>query len=186
MKGDTDSGSTYIRWGRDDCPSGSVVLYSGRAAGTKRDLKGGTSDYLCLPDNPQYGSTYIDATSPLYGVEYQRWPTSSPRARYDNMPCVVCYVATRSAMFVQQASYLCPSGWSREYYGYMMSEHVFSNREGRTSTICVDANAEAVPGTGASTDPSLAYFHSVECTNSELLCSPYVDGRILSCALCTK
>ena len=130
MKGDTNSGSTYIRWGRDDCPSGAVELYSGRAAGTKYNVKGGTSDYLCLPDNPRYGSTYNDAISPLYGVEYQRWPTSSPRALYDNMPCVVCYIATRSAMFVHQASYLCPSGWSREYYGYMMSDRVYSNRQG--------------------------------------------------------
>ena len=45
----------------------------------------------------------------------------------------------------------------------------------------VDANAEADPGTGANTDPSLAHFHSVECTKSELPCSPYVDGRILCC-----
>ena len=186
VKGETNSGSTYIRWGRDDCPSGAVELYSGRAAGTKWNVKGGTSDYLCLPDNPRYGSTYTDAASPLYGVQYQRWPTSSPRAHYDNMPCVVCYIATRSAMFVQQASYLCPSGWSREYYGYMMSDRENFNREGRTSTICVDTNAEVVPGAGAYADTSLALFHSVECTNSELLCSPYVDGRILSCAVCTK
>ena len=185
-KGDTNSGSTYIRWGRDDCPSGAVSLYSGRVAGTKYDVRGGTSDYLCLPDNPRYGSTYTDATSPLYGVEYQRWPTSSPRAQYDNTPCVVCYIATRSAMFVHQASYLCPSGWSREYYGYMMSDAVRSDRQGRRSTICVDANAEAVPGTGAKTNPSRVLFLSVECTKSELLCSPYVDGRILSCAVCTK
>ena len=98
----------------------------------------------------------------------------------------MCYLATRSAMFIQQASYQCPSGWSREYYGYMMSDRVGSAREGRKSTICVDANAEVVPGTGANTDPSLARFLSVECTNSELPCSPYVDGRILSCAVCTK
>ena len=89
-------------------------------------------------------------------------------------------------MFVHQASYLCPSGWSREYYGYMMSDRIDNNREGRKSTICVDANAEVVPGTGANTFPSLALLLSVECTNSELLCSPYVDGRILSCAVCTK
>ena len=120
LKGDTNSGSTYIRWGRDDCPSGAVTLYSGRAAGTKWSARGGTSDYSCLPDNPQYGSTHTDTSSPLYGVEYHTWPTSnsSPRAPSENVPCVVCYVATRSAMFVHLASYLCPSGWNREYYGY--------------------------------------------------------------------
>ena len=88
-------------------------------------------------------------------------------------------------MFVQQASYLCPSGWSREYYGYMMSEEINSNRQAR-STICVDVNAEVVPGSGTSTNPSVTYLMSVECTSSELPCPPYVDGRILSCAVCTK
>ena len=185
QKGDINSGSTYIRWGRDDCPYGAVALFSGRAAGTKYILKGGTSDYLCLPDRPRYGSSYIEAASPLFGVEYERWPTSSPRQYYDNMPCVVCYIATRSAMFVQEASYLCPSGWSREYYGYMMSEIAYSDRQHK-STICVDVNAEVVPGSGTSTGPSLTYLMSVECTNSELPCPPYVDGRILSCAVCTK
>ena len=193
-KGDTNSRSTYIRWGRDDCPSGAVALYSGRAAGTKHSLKGGTSDYLCLPDNPRYGSSHITSNYPLYGVEYQRWPTSSPRALYDNMPCVVCYIATRSAMFVQQASYQCPSGWSREMIRVKVrvrvrvrvSDHVTGNRKGRMSTICVDGNAEAIPGTIAPTIPSLAFLLSVKCTNSELSCSPYVDGRILSYAVCTK
>ena len=89
-------------------------------------------------------------------------------------------------MFVQQASYLCPSGWSREYYGYMMSEGTYSDRQ-RKSTICVDANAEAVPGGGVRTNPALVYFPTVECVhNSELPCHPYVDDRILSCAVCTK
>ena len=185
QKGDINSGSTYIRWGRDDCPYGAVALYSGRVAGSKHNTKGGTSDHLCLPDRPRYESSYIEASSRLYGVEYQRWPTSSPRAHYDNMPCVVCYIATRSAMFVQQASYLCPSGWSREYHGYMMSEIAYRDRQHK-STICVDVNAEVIPGSGTDTNPSLTYLMSVECTSSELLCPPYVDGRILSCAVCTK
>ena len=185
VKGDTNSGITYIRWGRDDCPSGALALYSGRAAGSEYNAKGGTSDYLCLPDNPQYLSSCTYWRGGLHGVEYEGWlPRSS--LNNHNMPCVVCHVPTRSAIFVQQASYLCPSGWSREYYGYMMSDQLADDRLGRRSTICVDADIETVPGTSANTDPAIVFHLSVECTNSELPCQPYQDNRILTCAVCTK
>ena len=53
--------------------TGTEVVYSGRAAGTYSNTQGGTSDYLCLPDTPQY-STYrpgVQSFSPIYGAEYQ-------------------------------------------------------------------------------------------------------------------
>ena len=54
-KGDAgSSGVTYIRWGRTVCPQGTSLVYTGVAAGTKYDTKGGTSDTLCLAGNPQY------------------------------------------------------------------------------------------------------------------------------------
>ena len=186
QKGDTNSGTTYIRWGRTTCPSGAVMLYNGRAAASPSRYKGGTSDYLCLPDNPKGSSTYrASEVGYLEGVEYEEWRSSSRRVG-ENMPCAVCYVPTRSAMFVQQANYSCPSGWSREYHGYVMSENLHDRR---TSTICVDSYPQAVPGT--STNARLgahAYFLTVRCpySNSELACGPYEDRRILSCAVCTK
>ena len=36
------------------CPQGTSLVYTGVAAGTKWDAKGGTSDTLCLADNEQY------------------------------------------------------------------------------------------------------------------------------------
>ena len=186
QKGDTNSGTTYIRWGRTDCPSGVVKLYNGRAAGSPARYRGGTSDYLCLPDNPSHWSTY-QATSVGYleGVEYEEW-RSSRRRLGENMPCAVCYVPTRSALFVQQGSYSCPSGWNREYHGYVMSEYLHFRR---TSTICVDSYPQAVPGTSTNAiHGGHAYFLTVRCpySNSELACGPYEDRRILSCAVCTK
>ena len=124
QKGDTNSGTTYIRWGRTDCPSGheAVMLYNGRVAVSPSRYCGGTSDYLCLPDSPTHWSTYRAASvGYLEGVEYEEWRSSSRRVG-ENMPCVVCYVPTRSAMFVQQGSYSCPSEWNREYHGYVMSD----------------------------------------------------------------
>ena len=73
--GPSTGGVTYIRWGRTTCPDtpGTELVYSGRAAGTHFNTQGGTSDYLCLPDNPQY-LTYrpgVQGHSPIHGAEYE-------------------------------------------------------------------------------------------------------------------
>ena len=88
-------GLVYTRWGRTTCPStsGTQLVYSGRAAGSHAFHKGGGSDILCLPDDPEY-SDYapgVQGTSSIYGAEY--WPTTEQplnSARQHNMPCAVC------------------------------------------------------------------------------------------------
>ena len=67
--GPSSGGVTYIRWDRTTCPNtpGTKLVYSGRAAGTGHTHQGGTSDYLCLPDTPEY-STYrpsVQGYSPI-------------------------------------------------------------------------------------------------------------------------
>ena len=70
-----------------------TLVYSGRAAGSHAFHKGGGSDILCLPDDPEY-SDYapgVQGTSSIYGAEY--WPTTAQplnSARQHNMPCAVC------------------------------------------------------------------------------------------------
>ena len=178
------AGVTYVRWGRGhgECPDGARELYYGRAAGTRYNAEGGTNDYLCLPENPQYLASIEMHNSDIYGVEYP----SQTTVHNHNMPCVVCYVRTRSAKFVYHGRYTCPGGWRREYYGYLMSDANFSTRNGRKSTICADVHSEPISGTAADTNPALPHFMGVECTNSELPCPPYEDGRILTCAVCTR
>jgi len=50
--------------------------------------------------------------------------------------------------------------------------------------ICVDEDAEYVPGTQANKDGALLY--PVEGVCGSLPCNPYVNGRELTCAVCTK
>ena len=72
-KGDMgSSGVVYIRWGRTICPNGADRVYHGRAAGSSFNTKGGTSDFLCLPETPQYRTYYssVSHIPELYGVEY--------------------------------------------------------------------------------------------------------------------
>ncbi|XP_053385463.1 uncharacterized protein LOC123563150 [Mercenaria mercenaria] len=69
-------GSVYFRWGRTSCPAnGTYLIYSGHAAGVHYGSKGGATNHLCLPTDPQWAH-YEDAVKSggkIYGVEYQFW-----------------------------------------------------------------------------------------------------------------
>ena len=68
------------------------------------NVQGGTSDYLCLPDIPQY-STYrpgVQGYSPIYGAEYEieHDTLPLPGVRDDNVPCALCRNSQRFLSFL--------------------------------------------------------------------------------------
>ena len=68
------------------------------------------------------------------------------------------------------AKVTCPPTWTREYYGYLMSE-LTANDHFRTSYECVDVDAEARPGSAGDIDGAL--FYPAEVTISEPLTSAW-------------
>ena len=181
-------GVSYIRWGRTECPDteGTELVYAGVAAGTHHLHTGGGAQYLCLPAQPQFLATspgVQDARAYLHGTEYQT--RDSAPALNDvfehNVPCAVCYTAVRGEKIMIPAQTDCPSTWTREYYGYLMTGRY--NLQRRTFE-CVDMNAEAIPGSAANTDGALFYFTASSCNGIE--CPPCVEGYELSCVVCTK
>ena len=76
----------------------------------------------------------------------------------------------------------CPTGWTEEYHGYLMTEY-YGHKKQR-DFICVDRDAESIPGSQASKNGALLYFVEGRCGN--LPCGPYVNGREFTCAVCTK
>ena len=185
--GPVSGGATYIRWGRTSCPSitGTSLVYNGRAAKSYYNQKGGGVNYQCLPNNPEYGryTAGVQGNSPIYGVEYERSGGSPypPSLHNDNVPCAVCHVSTRSAVLMIPAWHHCPSGWTIEYMGYLMTQHYTHTK---ATYECVDINAESIPGSSAQTDGGL--FHHVEATCNGILCPPYDPQKELTCAVCTK
>ena len=188
-KGDVGSnGVTYIRWGRTVCPQGTSLVYSGVAAGTKYNTKGGTSDTLCLAGNPQYkaGDASSSNAAKLSGVRNEVGGSPAPplNNRYHTyLPCALCYTTTKSTSFMLPGRYTCPSGWSSEYTGYIMTEHTGSNRGGRRDTICVDQDAEAA-STKGSAYPAMLYLMQVSCTGLD--CPPFDSQKPLTCVVCSK
>ena len=162
------------------------LLYSGRAAGSHFNTKGSGSNHLCLPNNPQflsYTPGRQEWRARIYGVEYEVWerpPTFSNQIDHD-VPCSLCYTSARGAKITIPARYTCPSGWTREYYGYLMADY-----EGYATTTyeCVDVSAESVPGSSGDDDGGLFYFTESTCTS--INCPPYENGKELTCVVCTK
>ena len=183
--GPRSGGVTYIRWGKSSCPNvtGTELIYAGRTGGTFYSKTGGGSNYLCMPDTPQYTLRYTPGSqsySEVHGTEYEHPVVGT----YEhNVPCAVCYASTRVAVFMLPARTSCPTGWTREYYGYLMS----SNQSGshyRTSFECVDKDQESLPGSQANTNG--AVFYHVEANCNGLPCPPYNNYKELNCAVCTK
>ena len=184
--GPSSGGVTYIRWGRSTCPNttGTELVYAGRAAGTSHAQKGGTNDYLCLPEEPQYLAYKpgVQGDSPIHGAEYQTWDNRPLHHVHDhNVPCVVCKTVKECVLMIP-ARISCPDTWTLEYSGYLMTD--YKSHPGRTSAECVDKDPDTVPGEVANTNGAL--FYHTEATCNGLDCPPYVAEKELTCAVCTK
>ena len=182
MKG----GATYTRWGKTACPtvSGTELVYSGITAGSHYTHTGGGANYLCLPPDPQFGKYVVGHQSHahLFGTEYETNNDPFLQAVNEyNAPCAVCYVSTRVTALMLPARMECPTSWTLEYSGYLMSDY---HGHKRTMFECVDSNPDTIPGSSANTDGAL--FYLVEAVCNGIPCGPYANGKELTCAVCTK
>ena len=163
-----------------------TVSFLGRIGGEYFIHSGGGANYLCLPDKPKYGfyKNGYQQSCRVYGTEYEVNTVNPFKKNLHNhdAPCVVCYVKSRASLLMMPARNDCPSGWTEEYHGYLMTEYyVHKNQK---DFICVDEDAESVPGSGANRQGALLYVVEGEC--GSLPCPSYVGGRELTCAVCTK
>ena len=184
---------TYVRWGRTVCPGtpGTELVYTGTAAGSRYSVSGGGGNYQCLPDNPEnlaFGPG-TSTSSHIYGAEYEtsefvtNLPPSSAILHYQDVPCVVCYVATRSAILMIPGWYTCPQSWTREYYGYLMAERSTGSHH-RSTFECVDVTPETLSDGDANENGAIFYFVEPRC--GSLRCPPYEEEKELTCAVCSR
>ena len=165
----SNSGPTYVRWGRRSCPPSTVEVYVGHAAngrsraatGRYQDsgstsatdsygaLQGVGYNFVCLHGEPEYDAMndhWLDITRTgelLFRVEYAVQESNLWRMwdlQDEDVPCSVCQSTGSLATMMQPGSSVCPVGWSAEYVGYIMAEPESSYR--RTENICVDGNPE--------------------------------------------
>ena len=161
------------------------MVYSGRAGGTLNTVQGGTSDYLCLHNSPEFlelNDGFMPLSAHIHGAEYEN-PLMADVEDDDRVPCTVCFTNERVALMMIPGRITCPPTWTTEYFGYLMTER--DTNHYRRESVCVDNNAQPIsdppgsPGNGA-----LFYHTEVECNGLE--CTPYVEGYELTCVVCTQ
>ena len=155
--GPRSGGVTYTRWGKSSCPNitGTELVYSGKAGRTHYSHKGGAANYLCMPLDPEYTLPFqagVRDHNYIYGAEYE---VPIQGIHNHNAPCTVCAVSTREMVLMIPAKTSCPTSWTREYYGYLMSERY---GHARSMYTCVDEDQESLPGSHTDTDGALFYI----------------------------
>ena len=168
-------GTVYVRWGHDECPSTAELVYSGRVGGSHYQNPGGGSNPQCLPLDPNFLPEITGTQHRAYmygGAEYETNTDSNSHVHglhNNDVPCAVCHVSNCTAVYMVPAKYTCPSGWTTEYYGYLMAEY-YNHK--RSQFTCVDAE---LPVAGSSTNHNGFLFYFVEGRCGSLPCPPY-DG----------
>ena len=81
-----------------------VMLLLGQAGGNRYNNKGGGSNYLCLPNDPDNGKPYSYANDVLSGVEYETDSSAKPSG-LDNLYnkevlCAVCRRRGKSSVLM--------------------------------------------------------------------------------------
>ena len=172
---------TYIRWGNSTCPYGADTIYSGVVAGSWYNHEGAAVDPLCLPPDPQYlkyKSGYQNLVQ-LVGTEYHTHNTPLDHSADRNVPCALCQVYGRTNKIMIPSHYECPSGWRREYCGYLMAG--YRDHKAGTQFTCIDESVEQIPASGGNTDGYLLHTVEAHC-NHFIPCS----DKELTCVVCTK
>eukprot|EP00058_Branchiostoma_floridae_P018681 XP_002604170.1 hypothetical protein BRAFLDRAFT_73487 [Branchiostoma floridae] len=157
---------------------------AGIMAGSWYSHSGSGSNFLCLPEDPEW-MEYSDATDGqrgfVAGAEYET-DRNAPFAIHDqhDAPCAVCAIPRGTSLMIP-AKMSCPTGWIQEYSGYLMAAK-YSHR--RTDFVCVDVEAQHEDGGDANNNGALLYLVEGRC-NYNLPCPPYVNGRELTCVVCS-
>eukprot|EP00105_Crassostrea_gigas_P017523 XP_011435336.1 PREDICTED: uncharacterized protein LOC105333829 [Crassostrea gigas] len=182
-----NSSVVYTRWGKKTCPSNADLVYSGYTGGSHYSHKGAAVEPLCLPRNPEWGmytGGYDGLKNYVYGAEYKtKTFTGYIQTIHDHdVPCAVCLVRQRTVVQMFPARKTCFKGWTLEYHGYLMAGH-YTHEAGTTYT-CIDSHPDTLHGGSTSKDGKV--FYLVEALCGSLKCPPYVEGRELVCAVCSK
>ena len=161
------------------------LVYSGREGEPEHRNTGGGTNPQCLPLDPNYFKNQPgkQTDSLMHGTEYHNTNGIVPNNHDKDVPCTVSHVSTRTTLYMMPAKYTCPSGWTTEYYGYLMTEQNHPNQHG-LHFICVDKVLKAVTGTYYHDDGSLLIFVEGRC--GSFPCPPHEETKELPCAVCTK
>ncbi|CAC5417666.1 unnamed protein product [Mytilus coruscus] len=151
------NGPTYIRWGRTECAGDALLVYKGFVVGKHYSLGGSGANMLCLPNDPEWNH-YADGGNGLTGKIY-------------GVEMDVLYNHQDFGISKLNKDLPC----------------AFASEASRSPTeyICVDENMESIPGGDSDDNEGVVYPEEIGSCNT-LSCPPYVEGRELTCVVCSQ
>ncbi|KAK3108413.1 hypothetical protein FSP39_007570 [Pinctada imbricata] len=181
-----DDKDSEIKELRRETESLKTTIEEGFTGGSIYSHKGAAVEPLCLPPDPEWGLHTESADTwraYVYGAEYEFGGLTDSRKNLYNydVPCAVCRVNQRSVMITIPARRSCYSGWNQEYTGYLVAGYYDHNAA--TQYTCIDENSIGIPGSQGDNNGYL--FYPVEGICGSLPCLPYVQGRELTCVVCS-
>ena len=156
------------------------MWFAGYVGGSSFDRSGSAANSLCLPHDPVFDEHVAPryGVADLYGAEYE----TCDEPGCDMTPaCAVCRTP-RLSVVMMPATNVCQTGWNLEYSGYLMAGH--PTHASASEFICVDRSRGYIEATQGSQNGRLLYYTAVHCAS--LSCPPFVDGKIVLCAVCSK
>ncbi|KAL8590484.1 hypothetical protein ACOMHN_011697 [Nucella lapillus] len=171
-------GSTFVHWGSHACRGSSQTVYAGVVGGSHHTHSGAAADFLCLTLEPRFKNVVAGRTyTLLYGGEYE---TNDSHQDMDP-DCAVCHTSHSSTIMVPGTD-RCASGWTLQYSGYLMAGYY--GHQGASQFVCVDALLESRAGSKDNYNGHLLYYTRTAC--GSLPCLPYVNNKVVTCAVCSK
>ena len=161
--------------------------FKGYTAGKPYNETGSGVNTLCLPHYPDEAPhdfpTRLLAeghVSHLYGSEYQF--TYQKFAQDDDVPCAVCHVTIATSSLMIPAKTTCPSEWTMQYNGYLVSDYFNYNA---FDYICLHNDAEYMTEGARRHNDDGHILYPVQAICGSLPCPPYKDGQYITCVVCS-
>jgi hypothetical protein len=192
----SDAGTSFIRWGRTVCPTGSRLLFKGYMAGKDINKTGSGGNILCAHEDPRFvrgvPGRALGYSGALRGFELHLEAAHANLFSNQNvpdgnligqdLPCVVCYVAEATDKLVITGRPDCgTTGYNLMYSGFLTSEAEWEGRQAG-EYVCLDESPEGRVGGSAADTNAVLYPVEVRC--GSLPCNPYIDGMEVTCAVC--
>ena len=189
--------SIYTRYGRNECPSTSVTVYSGFVAGSAAGKSGGGANVLCMRNS----ATYMDHNGNnqggayLYGFEYETSSSGLKSTAYRavnnrEIPCAVCENVRSESTFTQFGSRDCPESYKLDYSGFVFGAKYSTSSSLGTNNkaefVCIDFSPQPYENGRGTADDNQGRYFAQQTTCSGLPCPPFTSVREITCAVCSK
>ena len=170
--------STFVHWGSSQCGGSSHLVYSGVVGGSHDTHSGAATNYVCLTMSPVFSNQQLPSyMAYLYGGEYETYDSHMNK----DPTCSVCRSAFSTTVMIPGTN-VCTPGWHLQYSGFLMAGE-YDHAAG-SEFICVDSQFQSRLGGDTDQNGKLLYYTVTRC--GSLPCEPYVNDKLVLCAVCSK